>query len=357
MATTGVNSIHSAIAMLILSSAALSVQAQQTGATPVIWTNQVNVRADGNALAEGCNGCGNSGAVSQQTLTSGDGYVEFVAGTDHDEFSVGIGSGTPSTDLANIEFALRFFGNGNVEVRESGKYVADTRYTALQRFRVAIEAGDINYYKYEGSDLTLIHRSRRPAALQYPMRVEAAMLGPLTQVNEAVVAVAPASGGQSITWTNFTNAVANGNTLTGGSDNQNAGAQSVESLTGDGYVEFTAVETDKMRAVGLDNYNGSNTYQDIDFAIVLRQAAAGRSAVAEVWEGGKYISDTPYSAGTRFRIAVENGVVKYYKQDPNGTPAPIPATDARVANYPLYVDAALYDPQSTIAYVTGRRLN
>ncbi|MES2605632.1 MAG: hypothetical protein V4603_11900, partial [Pseudomonadota bacterium] len=67
-------------------------------------------------------------------------------------------------------------------------------------------------------------------------------------------------------------------------------------------------------------------------------------------------SDTPYSAGDRFRIAIEKGVVKYYKYV-DGKLAEIAGRNSAVQNFPVHLDAALYHPQSTIAQVTGGRLN
>jgi hypothetical protein len=343
----------SALLMLGLTTVPLAAQ----NVEPIVWVNQVNVTATGSTLAEACNGCGNAGAESQQTLASGDGYVEFVPSTFHDVFSVGIGSGAPSTNVANIEFALRFAGNGIVEVRENGTYVTETRYAQGERFQIAVDRGAVSYYKYGASNPnpSLIHTNSRPT-LQYPLKVEAVMLGKGTQVQQVYVQRATAAD-TKISWTNISNAAANDNTLTANGNITSGGAQSNETLTGNGYVEFTAIETDKMRAIGLDHQNTDNTFQDIDFAIVLRQAATPTAnAMAEVWQSGKYISDIPYRSGDRFRIAIENGVVKYYKYA-NGSLVPIPANDASVSAFPVHVDAALYDAQASIADVTGTRTN
>ena len=178
MTTIRVDRIRSsAVAALILAAAAVPLAAQQAGEAPVTWTNQINVTAYGNKLAEACNGCGNAGAESQQTLTAGDGYVEFVPSTSHDAFTVGFGTGPASTRVEDIEFALRFHGNSVVEVRENGNYVTDTPYRVGQRFRIAIEDGAVNYYKYEGGAAERIHHNPNPEALQYHVKVEASMLG------------------------------------------------------------------------------------------------------------------------------------------------------------------------------------
>lgn len=359
-------------AFVLMLGAAGPLAAQDLGATPIVWVNAMNATVSGNTVTETCNGCGQAAAESQQTLAAGDGYVEFVAGSG--VFAVGIGSGPLGTTLDSIEYGLYFNGAGSVEVRENGGvYVIDTPYQPGDRFRIALQGGVITYHKYDGANLTVNYSSQNQAAVQYPAKVEAVLLGAGSSVQQAVVRgganaltsapapqpAAPVLGNPvNLTWTNVSNVTVNGNTLTATSSGQNAGAQSNETLSGDGFIEFTAVETDKMRAIGLDSQNDSdNTFQDIDFAIVLRQAATpGATAVAEVRENGEYISDVPYNAGDRFRIAIENGVVKYYHTT-NGEERPIQGRDTAVASYPLHVDAALYDQNSTLAEVTGRRVN
>lgn len=362
----------SALALLFAGALTGPLSAQDYGATPVVWINGKNVSISGNTVTDACNGCSDAAAESQQTLSSGDGYVEFVAGPG--VFAVGVGSGPLGTKLESVEYGLYFNGNGSVEVRENGGvYQIDTRYQPGDRFRIALQGGVVSYHKYEGSNLTVNYSSQNSAALQYPVKVEAILLGAQSSVQNAVVRAGagaqvdlsqaqpqpqPASQQSGLTWTNLSNVTVNGNTLTGTGDAQNSGAQSNETLNGDGYVEFTAVETDKMRAIGLDAENdNSNGFQDIDFAIVLREATQpGGTSVAEVWEAGSYVSDIPYAAGDRFRIAIENGVVKYYK-GANGQVQQIPGRDTAVANYPLHVDAALYGANSTLAEITGQRVN
>src|SRR5207245_1541221 len=50
------------------------------GPQNVVWTALVNATANGNSLLKtgGCDGCSDAGAVSTQSIASGDGYVEFT---------------------------------------------------------------------------------------------------------------------------------------------------------------------------------------------------------------------------------------------------------------------------------------
>ena len=145
----------------------------------------------------------------------------------------------------------------------------------------------------------------------------------------------------NVVWTNVMNAVANGNSLQetcGGCGN--AGAQSSQSIaSGDGSMEFTAIETTTSRAAGLSVGNTDNTIADIDFAIVAWDIDAGDGHILEVREKGVYKWETRYFPNDRFRIAVESGVVRYYKYV-NGTPSLI-YTSTVPPTYPLLVDTAL----------------
>lgn len=371
MATNKVNKkfYRSALTVVLLATVGPPVAAQDPNPNPnpVTWVNGKNVTISGDTLTEACRGCGDAGAESRETLASGDGYFDFTVGT-KDIFAVGIGGGASNTSIDSIEFALRFNGNGVAEVRENGLYVADTTYSAGDRFRIAVENGAVNYYAFgRGSNPVPIHSNQMPAALQYPVKIEAVLLGPETSITHAVAKalgsrnvsnISNGNPGQPVglTFTNVNNATVTASSLVSTTRDQNAGAQSVETLSGDGYVEFTASETNTMRAAGLDHQNTNNTFQDIDYAIVLREANQNGQAVAEVWENGAYVSDTPYGAGDRFRIAVEGGKVKYYKYV-NSQLQEIPARNSTVANFPLHLDAALYGEQASISDVRGTRQN
>ena len=74
----------------------------------------------------------------------------------------------------------------------------------------------------------------------------------------------------------------------------------------------------------------------IPFAIRLQ------SGNAEVREGGIYRGETTFAGGDVFRVAIESGVVKYYK---NGA---VFYTSATAPTYPLQADASLLDLGATV---------
>ena len=156
-----------------------------------------------------------------------------------------------------------------------------------------------------------------------------------------------ASGGgagvvKPIRWTAFVNSAASGGTLrkTGGCDGcQDSGASSIERITANGYMEFTASETTALRFVGL-NPNNPDTKIGIRYAFALQP-----NGIAEVRESGIYRADTPFQTGDVLRIAVQNHVVTYLK---NGVPiyqSTVPST------VQLLVDTALLSAGSTVTNV------
>ena len=149
-------------------------------------------------------------------------------------------------------------------------------------------------------------------------------------------------GMQAVAWTNLINIVATGNSLRS-TVPSNAGATSVQRIEfGNGYVEFTATETNTYRWAGLSNGNSGTGYDDIDFAINLTSYGVNGGFVANIHENGVYKGDTVYNSGDVFRVAVEGGAVKYYK---NGS---LIYTSASTPTYPLIVDTSFGETGGTI---------
>jgi len=146
---------------------------------------------------------------------------------------------------------------------------------------------------------------------------------------------------QSVNWTSVVNCAVSGNSLLkngGYADTPDAGGRSQQSLLGgDGYVEFTVTEANKLRFCGFTHSVSGTDYTAINFAIKLTTFG-----VAEVREGNVYRAETPYAVGDVFRVSVTGGVVKYSK---NGV---VFYTSGLAPAYPLVVDASLLTMSSTI---------
>jgi hypothetical protein len=136
-----------------------------------------------------------------------------------------------------------------------------------------------------------------------------------------------------------------GNSLqkNGGCDGcPDAGAASTQTIaSGDGYIEFTATETNKIRQIGLSSSNPGTTTAEIQFSIRLTEAG-----IAEVRESNVYRAEVGYVANDRLRIAVVGTNVVYSK---NGTTFHT-TTNASIT-YPLLADTALLGSNSTITNV------
>jgi hypothetical protein len=139
---------------------------------------------------------------------------------------------------------------------------------------------------------------------------------------------------QPVAWTGVLRCTVTGNSLqkTAGSDIlADAEARSEQAIRdGNGYIEFTATETNKTRMVGLAHDPAELNFASVDFAIKLTA-----SGVAEIRENNAYAGETPYATGDVFRIVVENHQVRYYQ---NGK---LFFTSLNVAADTLFVKAVL----------------
>ena len=146
-----------------------------------------------------------------------------------------------------------------------------------------------------------------------------------------------------------------------------AGAASSQSITsGDGYVQFTAIETNTARLCGLSSGASPDTdpsYQNISFAIDL--FTDGRFYVFE--QGTKIPgpdlnqSFGTYSAGDTFRVRVKDNFdgtanVTYVRltascQDGAVCPESVFYTSTAKALYPVRVDSSFRELNATLSHV------
>jgi PKD repeat protein len=149
------------------------------------------------------------------------------------------------------------------------------------------------------------------------------------------------SSSANVIWTNVSNTVqANGNSLAkvSGTTSWDAGAVSTQTISGNGYVEFTPGNTTTWRMCGLGNSDSSTSYPDIEYAFYLE----GGSNLY-IYESGNYRGAFGSYADTdRLKVAAEGGIVKYYK---NGT---LLYTSTVTAQFPLLVDTSLYSVNPSV---------
>jgi RHS repeat-associated protein len=149
---------------------------------------------------------------------------------------------------------------------------------------------------------------------------------------------------QNATWTSMVGVSASGNNLTKTAGNGwgNGGAVSTQAIAaGDGYAEFSADSLD-YGMYGLSHGETNQQYADIDFAIYTERA----EGKVYVYENGTNLGQKgTFVNGDRFRVAIESGVVKYYK---NTT---LLYTSGASPTYPLLVDTSLYSSGNTLTNV------
>ncbi len=311
------------------------------------WTNVVGATVNGNNLTKPTNGTAgwNAGATSVQSL-SGDGYAQFSTSDNTTNKMAGLNSNHSGQNYTEIDYAINLSPSGNVRIFENGASVTNPAtqtfifgtYIAGDQFRLAVENGMVKYYQ----NATLLYTSS--ILPMHPLVLDTSLNTPgATITNASIVA-----GATNVVWTNVVGATANGNDLTKpttGAAGWNAGATSVQTLSGDGYVEFSTSEANTLKMAGLNANPSSNNYVEIDYAIALSATTNVR-----IYENGVAINNPAtntvffgtYAAGDIFRVAIENGAVKYYQ---NGT---LLYTSSALPNYPLVLDVSLNTPGATI---------
>jgi hypothetical protein len=154
----------------------------------VVWTNIVNATATGNSLQKtaGCDGCADAGAVSSQTIASGDGYVELDASETTSFRAIGLSRVNADPSTGSIDFALWFRPGGYVEVRENNVYKTDVAFAAGDKFRVAVVENRVEYRK---NGVAFYASAGTPI---YPLVADTALLSLSATLNKVVISQAVA---------------------------------------------------------------------------------------------------------------------------------------------------------------------
>ncbi len=307
----------------------------ETGATltnvrvgGMTWSNDVGVTVAGGSLTKSGAAGWNAGAVSANAIEAADGFMEFTATETTTSRIAGLGYADTNQADSDVEYGVLLRGDGGVEIKESGVSRGTFgSYAAGDRFRVEAAGGTVRYYQ----NATVLYTSAVPPT--YPLRVDTSLNETGATLSDVVLA--------PIVWTNATGVAASGNTLTKTAlDGWNAGAASSRAFDrGDAFVEFTAVETNRRRTVGLKSGGAAQSYADIDFAVDLSDQGA-----IEVFELGTSRGQFgTYANGDRLRVEIQGGVVRYLR---NGALLYASTTSP---TYPLHAEAALYSQGATVS--------
>jgi hypothetical protein len=271
----------------------------------------------------------NAGAVSARQVFWADGFVQFSAQETDKRRAAGLSCGDTDQSAADIDFALVLNADATVEVQEGGvSRGIFGSYVTGDRFRVEVRDGAVSY----SQNGLLLYSSGVPPT--YPLLADTALYDTGATLGDVVMGdlVCTAAAGVTISAGSLTKT---------GPAGWNAGAASTASIEGDGFVEFTANETNTTRACGLADQDTSYDPAEIDFAIRLE--SSGEVSVSE--SGAVRGTFGTYAPGDRFRVEVQLGQVVYRK---NGV---VFYTSGVLPAYPLLVDAALDTPGATLAEV------
>jgi hypothetical protein len=93
-----------------------------------------------------CEGCADARARSEQTITSGDGYLLFVLEDNAAGRVIGLDSGSVATAEDDIAFAWRI-QSGTAEVREHGVHRANTTTGPGTVLKIVVDGGQVHYYR------------------------------------------------------------------------------------------------------------------------------------------------------------------------------------------------------------------
>ncbi|TMQ12704.1 MAG: hypothetical protein E6J91_20385 [Deltaproteobacteria bacterium] len=303
---------------------------------PVVWVNQVNTSVSGTTITKtgGQDQMEDAGAVSQQSVASGDAAFQYTVDETGRFRFVGFGHTSTWQGAANIDYSFRMQA-GHADVYERNSYRTDIVVAVGDVLKLDVVGGVAHYYKNGALQYT---SAQAPV---YPLRIATSMIDASSTIAQAKISGA-ASG--AVTWVNLVNATVTGSTLqkTGGEpDMEDAGAASQQSIaSGNASFQFTIDETSRFRFVGLGHTSTWQGAANIDFSFRLQ---AGH---ADVYEHNSYRTDILVGVGDVMRLDISSGVAKYYK---NGA---LQYTSAQAPVYPLYVIASMIDANSTIAQAT-----
>lgn len=306
---------------------------------PVVWTNVVGASVSGNTLTKtGTATAWDAGAASTNVIRDGYGYVDFTMTDTTRRVMAGLSLGNAGTDYSDVDYAFHTAG-GNLYVFEGGVNRGQFgSYSAGSRFRIEVRHGVVRYFKSG----TLLYTSTVPPK-GYPLRVDAELYEPGVSITDVRVG--------NIAWSNEAGVSISGSSLAKtGAAGWTSGAASANTIeSGDGAMEFTTTEINATRVAGLSNGDSSQSWQDVDFGIEVRD-----DAVVEVVEAGTSRGTFgAYDAGDRFRVEVRDGAVGYYR---NGSLLYASTVAVTPQTYPLRVDTALYSAGATLTDIAVESL-
>jgi len=167
-----------------------------SGLHSAVWTNAVGVSISNNNLTRTMAGDGwSTGAISSQSIASGDGYAEFTVTETNKRRSFGLTSNTSVTAYQHISYGMHIAEDGQITIHEGlGVYGVFGTYTAGDKLRVSIEGGVVKYRK----NGTLLRTSTLPPT--YPLYAGGSIYSNAGTVTNAVLTSGTIGSATNFRW-------------------------------------------------------------------------------------------------------------------------------------------------------------
>lgn len=310
-----------------------------TTAQPVVWTDLSNATTGSNgAITKTPNGGDwpTAKANSTQSIT-GNGYFDCTLNHNGAPNLYPINVGLNSGDLATLEYYWAI-SSGYAQPYVNNTYKASTPVTTSDTLRIAVEAGVVKFYK----NAELVYTSDVAPAFPLKARVEAGLDN--TGLTSAAIST---TSSVAATWVDLAHATTGSNggiTKTpNGSDWPVASANSAQAISNNGSFECV------LNHNGAPNVYSINVGLNSGSTATLEYYWAIASGHAQPYVNNTYKASTPVTTSDKLKIAVEGGVVKFYKN------AELVYTSDVAPSYPLkgYFSAGLDGAGLTSAAFVG----
>lgn len=279
-----------------------------------------------------------AGCAASEFFT-GDCFVEWTVNATTQTRVVGLTSeASYSVDPTTYDYAIRF--DANAWADEDGANKASVAGIATGDVLRIERRGSTVYYRRNGAVFyTSIASSAAPLRVCIAIATVGGLVSSLRAGTELCNSVPLHFVSKANVTTTDPNVDAYGARIVKtGVAGWNAGASSVETISGDGYVECVAVETNTSRMFGFVADDASVNYDDGDFVLFLRD-----DAQIETYENGSASGMLgAYAAGDVFRVERKGATVQYLK---NGA---VVRTSTIASSGALRVDAALNSASATL---------
>jgi|GEM_PF-3878192 len=315
-------------------------------AEPVIWINPTAATfafsSTGSTLTRN-SGSGNwsSGAFGSKWF-AGNGLLSFRFASNASEAAVGLSDSRSSAiGLSVLDYAIVGKANGQIEIFESNvSQGLFGSYTSADQFQIRRVGTAIQYVR---NGVTL--RTANVAAT-VPLSPGAA----LYSATAAVSVFQQYGGPDDLVWRNQAGTTptapspGEGSVLTRGSAavGWTADAQSVQTLVGDGYVQWRFGQTNKDAMLALTPSDKNGSYTDLAYTIYGKGGVS--PAQLKIFENGATMTTIAggYTSTDVFRVRRTGSTITYCRLDANGAEQVL-WTTTNALTIPLVVDCTLND--------------